>query len=173
MEKVCPRCNLPQQGVQECEYCGLKFTKYSHRIKWDSFQKKVNIEPSPSLEEQKKAEYLIYIILGLVLVTIYSLYSAFSPSSKDSAHSTSVAIGQAATINVKCFGSPSKESLDRGFEVVQSHDNKAIMEMMSTGELVDIPAGTTATVIDRTLTKSQIRIHGSSTYLWTYSDWLD
>ena len=28
MEKVCPRCKLPQIGVNVCEYCGLIFAKY-------------------------------------------------------------------------------------------------------------------------------------------------
>ena len=28
MEKVCPRCKLPQNGINECEYCGLIFAKY-------------------------------------------------------------------------------------------------------------------------------------------------
>jgi hypothetical protein len=28
MEKVCPRCKLPQNGINVCEYCGLIFAKY-------------------------------------------------------------------------------------------------------------------------------------------------
>jgi hypothetical protein len=28
MEKVCPRCKLPQNGINECKYCGLIFAKY-------------------------------------------------------------------------------------------------------------------------------------------------
>jgi hypothetical protein len=28
MEKVCPRCKLPQEGINLCEYCGLVFKNY-------------------------------------------------------------------------------------------------------------------------------------------------
>jgi hypothetical protein len=28
MEKVCPRCKLPQDGINQCEYCGLVFKNY-------------------------------------------------------------------------------------------------------------------------------------------------
>jgi hypothetical protein len=28
MEKVCPRCKLPQDGINQCEYCGLIFKNY-------------------------------------------------------------------------------------------------------------------------------------------------
>jgi len=28
MGKACPRCNLPQKGVNVCEYCGLIFAKF-------------------------------------------------------------------------------------------------------------------------------------------------
>ena len=28
MEKVCPRCKLPQEGINVCKYCGLIFAKY-------------------------------------------------------------------------------------------------------------------------------------------------
>ena len=28
MEKVCPRCKLPQNSINECKYCGLIFAKY-------------------------------------------------------------------------------------------------------------------------------------------------
>jgi hypothetical protein len=32
MKKVCPRCNLPQKGIDECQYCGLDFSKkYENR----------------------------------------------------------------------------------------------------------------------------------------------
>jgi uncharacterized membrane protein YvbJ len=30
MEKVCPRCKLPQEGINECEYCGLVFREYKN-----------------------------------------------------------------------------------------------------------------------------------------------
>lgn len=29
MEKVCPRCKYPQEGIYECEYCGLVFAQYN------------------------------------------------------------------------------------------------------------------------------------------------
>ena len=32
MIKVCPRCKLPQEGINECEYCGLKLSNYSNKI---------------------------------------------------------------------------------------------------------------------------------------------
>jgi hypothetical protein len=28
MEKECPRCKLPQEGINQCEYCGLVFKNY-------------------------------------------------------------------------------------------------------------------------------------------------
>jgi hypothetical protein len=28
MVKVCPRCKLPQDGINQCEYCGLVFKDY-------------------------------------------------------------------------------------------------------------------------------------------------
>ena len=27
----CPRCNLPQNGIIKCQYCGYDFTKYNKR----------------------------------------------------------------------------------------------------------------------------------------------
>jgi len=44
MEKVCPRCKLPQEGVQECEYCGLVFSQYKksnkkEKLKWENTTK--------------------------------------------------------------------------------------------------------------------------------------
>jgi hypothetical protein len=29
MEKVCPRCKYPQEGINKCEYCGLVFAQYN------------------------------------------------------------------------------------------------------------------------------------------------
>ena len=29
MEKVCPRCKYPQEGIYKCEYCGLVFAQYN------------------------------------------------------------------------------------------------------------------------------------------------
>jgi hypothetical protein len=28
MGKVCPRCKIPQEGINQCEYCGLVFKNY-------------------------------------------------------------------------------------------------------------------------------------------------
>jgi hypothetical protein len=28
MEKICPRCKYPQEGMDQCEYCGLVFAQY-------------------------------------------------------------------------------------------------------------------------------------------------
>ena len=42
MEKVCPRCKLPQNGINECKYCGLNFAKYKKlKFKEKLSQKKI------------------------------------------------------------------------------------------------------------------------------------
>jgi hypothetical protein len=28
MGKVCPRCKLPQEGINQCDYCGLVFKNF-------------------------------------------------------------------------------------------------------------------------------------------------
>ena len=48
MEKVCPRCKLPQNGINECEYCGLIFAKYKKlTFKEKLSQKKILTSDSP------------------------------------------------------------------------------------------------------------------------------
>jgi hypothetical protein len=59
MEKVCPRCKLPQEGVYECEYCGLVFAQYTKEAK--KKPERENIIEKKSI--QKK---WIYILLALV-----------------------------------------------------------------------------------------------------------
>ena len=40
MEKVCPRCKLPQKGIYVCEYCGLIFAKYKKPTFKENFAQK-------------------------------------------------------------------------------------------------------------------------------------
>ena len=178
MEKVCPRCKLPQEGITEYEYCGLEFSKYSNEV--NSLPKKLPSKSDPPDETQKKKTPSLSVQIILVAATFFTIaylfYHLFSVAYRDPERpttSTSIAIGETATTNVRCFGSPTKESLDRAFEIVRSKDTKAIMKMKLSGELVDIPLGTTISVIDRTILKAKIRIQGDSSYLWIYSDWLE
>ena len=41
MQKVCPRCKYPHEGINECEYCGLVFaqhkkTKNTKKSNWEN-----------------------------------------------------------------------------------------------------------------------------------------
>jgi hypothetical protein len=74
---VCPRCKLPYEGINECEYCGLVFDKKT-RLKAKRFKSKIkerqqvkNTERShPNIKGRKLLILLIAIAaLGFLLIT--------------------------------------------------------------------------------------------------------
>ena len=63
----CTRCNLPQEGTDKCEYCGLVFDKPQLKVKSKNSQKKV----------RSKKPYVVALILILVFGTIFASYRYF------------------------------------------------------------------------------------------------
>ena len=74
MGKKCPRCKLPIEESNECEHCGLKISRYSHKTKWDTSQEEVNFEPYRPSEAQKmdsfSSKYGISIIIILLAILV-------------------------------------------------------------------------------------------------------
>lgn len=52
MEKVCPRCKLPQEGINECEYCGLVFAQYTKETKKEQ---RIGPDETQKVSQQSKA----------------------------------------------------------------------------------------------------------------------
>ncbi len=83
MEKVCPRCKIPQNGIYECKYCGLKFNEYQ-KAPSNHTEK---IETKENVGKIKKgASSIIRIIGGLVigiiiLIIVTPLIDKFSEAS--------------------------------------------------------------------------------------------
>ena len=74
---VCPRCKLPYEGINECEYCGLAFDKKTKlkarkaksKIK-ESKQAKTTERTQPNTTWGKILLFLIVIAaLGFLLLT--------------------------------------------------------------------------------------------------------
>jgi len=65
--KECPRCKLPQKGIDECEYCGLIFDEPQFKIKSKNSQSKV----------RSKKPYVVALILMLIFGTIFTSYRYF------------------------------------------------------------------------------------------------
>ena len=88
MENVCPRCKLPQKGINECEYCGLVFRNYKDAPTVKS--------PTDGLKEslavaKKGALSIVRIVGGILLVVailififpyLVNFYEGISPGSK-------------------------------------------------------------------------------------------
>jgi len=72
---VCPRCKLPYEGINQCEYCGLVFDKKT-KLKAKKFkskeskQEKTTSRTQPSTIGPRILMFLAVIAaLGFVLVT--------------------------------------------------------------------------------------------------------
>jgi hypothetical protein len=65
MEKACPRCKYPQEGIYECEYCGLVFNQ----------NKKMRIIKKSNLQNtiDKKPNILNIMIFFIALIGFFGL----------------------------------------------------------------------------------------------------
>ena len=78
MGKVCPRCKLPQIGVYECEYCGLKFNEYQKAPSSPTEK----IETKENVGKIKKGVSSIIRIVGGLVIGIIILAFAMPLISK-------------------------------------------------------------------------------------------
>jgi hypothetical protein len=76
---VCPRCKLPYEGINQCEYCGLVFDKKT-KLKGKKFKskeskrEKTTARTQPSTIGPRILMFLAVIAaLGFVLVTYVPL----------------------------------------------------------------------------------------------------
>jgi len=76
-KNVCPRCKLPYEGINGCEYCGLVFDKKTKlkakkvkSIIKESKQVKTTERTQPNITWRKTLMFLIVIAaLGFLLLT--------------------------------------------------------------------------------------------------------
>ena len=64
MEKVCPRCKLPQEGINQCEYCGLVFKNYKEEIpvSQDVYKKIITLPLFPDISEEE-IDYVVKAVI--------------------------------------------------------------------------------------------------------------
>lgn len=77
-----------------------------------------------------------------------------------------VAPAFAATTVGGHFGAATIEDLEEAIEIAVQKDVEAWAYLIKTGRIVEIPAGKTCTVTDRTFSLRQIRIKGTVQRLW-------
>ena len=65
MEKVCPRCKYPQEGIDKCEYCGLVFAQYD--------KTQITKESNWKNAIDKKSSLLNIIISLIALIGFFGL----------------------------------------------------------------------------------------------------
>jgi len=70
MEKVCPRCKLPQKGIYECEYCGLSFAQY----KKPNIKEKFKWENTPKNNSKKRNQVVIVLAIVGFIGLVYFQY---------------------------------------------------------------------------------------------------
>ena len=85
----------------------------------------------------------------------------------------SVTIGKQYTTRVKCYGGSTVEMLDKGHEMATNNDDVAFTKMMRSGQLQDVPNGTTVTIEEvKMFGKIKVRIQGQVNSVWIFDDWL-
>jgi predicted Zn finger-like uncharacterized protein len=82
--KDCPRCKLPQKGIDECEYCGLIFEKKTKKPDVNITKKlskqdfKTNLIPSKSKTKSRKRTILVCsIIFFVAFIVFYTQFTIF------------------------------------------------------------------------------------------------
>lgn len=170
----CPKCstqliidnNLIHSNFIKCPNCKISFENpyFSPR---ERVTAKTNYNQTSSNVKLSSTKQIIYAVISVSIVL------AIWISAKSNSHSTSNTSKTENSqhtyiIQPNYLGAISEESLHKCIRIINNHDDEALAQMISYGEVFELPEGKEAFLIDsKFMGAVKIRFKGELDEVWT------